>query len=71
MEHKPRIARFNFKHLFFMRLLFIKSPMQDLLFLKIINFASIMIVGFNSSVVEVGNIVVGMVHVRVFTKVAI
>ncbi len=45
--------------------------MQDLLFLKIINFASIMIVGFNSSVVEAGNIVVGMVHVRVFTKVAI
>jgi hypothetical protein len=54
-----------------MRLPFIKSPMQDLLFLKIIDFASIMIVGFNSSVVEAGNIVVGMVHVRVFTKVAI
>jgi hypothetical protein len=39
--------------------------------LKIIGFASIIIVGFDSNVMEVANIVICMVHARFFTKVAI
>jgi hypothetical protein len=50
---------------------FLKKHNARSVSLKIIDFASIIIVGFDSSVMEVANIVICMVHPRFLTKVAI